>query len=150
MSKKESAQPLPTLPMREILSYRVSVLHALLTRKLSSISSTSTLTTNQWKVLSVLYFWPPITAVGVSEVVVLDKAAISRAIGSLVKLKLAERRHDAETNSTVVVITPAGRKLYGKIQEDIESMQHDALSRLSSSKQAQLFEALDRIEQALR
>jgi len=136
--------------MRETLSYRISVLHALLTRKLSSISSTSTLTTNQWKVLSVLYFWPPITAVGVGEVVVLDKAAISRAIASLVKLKLAQRRHDAETNSTVVVITPAGRKLYGKIHEDIESVQDGVLRGLSASKKNQLFEILDHIEQALR
>ncbi len=136
--------------MREILSYRLSVLHALLTRKLSSIESTLPLSTNQWKVLSVLYFWPPITAVGVSEVVVLDKAAISRAIGSLVKLKLAERRHDAENNNTVVVITPAGRSLYGKIHEDIESMQRNLLYGLSISKQSQLFEILDHIEQSLR
>jgi DNA-binding MarR family transcriptional regulator len=101
-------------------------------------------------VLSVLYFWPPITAVGISGVVVLDKAAISRAIGSLVKLKLAERRHDPAENNTVVVITPAGRKLYSKIQEDIESIQQKIFHGLSAAKEKQLFEILDHIEQSLR
>ena len=150
MSKRPSARSLPTLPMRNILSYRLSVLHALLTRKLSSISSSRSLNIHQWKVLSVLYFWPPITAVGISGVVVLDKAAISRAIGSLVKLKLAERRHDPADNNTVVVITPAGRKLYGTIQEELESIQSKLLQGLSATKKSELFEILDHIEQSLR
>jgi DNA-binding MarR family transcriptional regulator len=150
MSKSTAAESLPTLPMRNILSYRLSVLHALLTRKLSSISSSRSLNTHQWKVLSVLYFWPPITAVGISGVVVLDKAAISRAIGSLVRLKLAERRHDPKDNNTVIVITPTGRKLYGKIQEDIESIQRNIFQGLSAAKEKQLFEILDHIEQSLR
>lgn len=136
--------------MREVLSYRISVLHALMTRRLALITSTSPLTTNQWKVLSVLFFWPDITAAGICEVVVLDKAAISRAIASLVRLKLALRRHDAENNNTVVVITAAGRKLYGEIHADIRAMQDELLGGLSGAKQALLFEALDRIEQALR
>ncbi len=97
-----------------------------------------------------LYFWPPITSVGISGVVVLDKAAISRAVGSHVKLKLAERRHDPETNSTVIVITPAGRKLYAKIQEELEAMQSDVLHGLSAAEKNQLFEILDHIEQSLR
>ncbi len=150
MSKTPSAQSLPTLPMRNILSYRLSVLHALLTRNLSSISSSRTLNMHQWKVLSVLYFWTPMTATGISGVVVLDRAAISRAIGSLVKLKLAERRHDPENNNTVIVITPAGRKLYGKIQEELEAMQSKILRGLSAAKQSQLFEVFDHIEQSLR
>ena len=150
MSKNPKAHSLPTLPMRNILSYRLSVIHALLTRGLSSISSAKSLNVHQWKVLSVLYFWPPITAVGISGVVVLDKAAISRAIGSLVRLKLAERRHDAENNNTVIVITPAGRNLYGKIHEDLESMQHNILRGLSAVKQSQLFEILDHMEKSLR
>jgi DNA-binding MarR family transcriptional regulator len=150
MSKRPSARSLPTLPMRNILSYRLSVLHALLTRRLSSISSSRSLTTHQWKVLSVLYFWPPITAVGISGVVVLDKAAISRAIGSLVKLKLAERRHDPTDNNTVVVITPAGRTLYGKIQEELEAIQGKLLHGLSAGEKSQLFQIIDHIEQSLR
>jgi DNA-binding MarR family transcriptional regulator len=150
MSKNPKAQSLPTLPMRNILSYRLSVIHALLSRKLSSISSAKSLNVHQWKVLSVLYFWPPITAVGISGVVVLDKAAISRAIGSLVKLKLAERRHDPANNNTVIIITAAGRKLYGKIHEDLESMQHNILRGLSAAKQSQLFEIFDHMEQSLR
>jgi DNA-binding MarR family transcriptional regulator len=150
MPKNSSAQSLPTLPMRNILSYRLSVLHALLLKKLSSISSSRSLNMHQWKVLSVLYFWPPITSVGISGVVVLDKAAISRAVGSLVKLKLAERRHDPENNNTVIVITPAGRKLYAKIQEELEAMQSDVLHGLSAAEKSQLFEILDHIEQSLR
>ena len=150
MKMSKSTAALPTLPMRNILSYRLSVLHALLTRKLSSISSSRSLNTHQWKVLSVLYFWPPITAVGISGVVVLDKAAISRAIGSLVRLKLAERRHDPKDNNTVIVITPTGRKLYGKIQEDIEAIQRKIFQGLGAAKEKQLFEILDHMEQSLR
>jgi DNA-binding MarR family transcriptional regulator len=136
--------------MRNILSYRFSVLHALLTRKLSTISSARSLNMHQMKVLSVLYFWAPMTATGISGVVVLDKAAISRAIGSLVKLKLAERRHDPDNNNTAIVITPAGRKLYGEVQEELESMQSKVLCGLSTRKQSQLFEIFDHIEQSLR
>jgi DNA-binding MarR family transcriptional regulator len=150
MAKQSAAQALPTQPMRGILSYRLSVLHVLLTRKLAAKSSTQSLTTNQWKVLSVLYFWPPITAVGISEVVVLDKAAISRAIAALVKLELAERRHDAQRNTTVIVITAAGRALFGNIQADMDLMQSQALRDLSPAKQNQLFEMLDQIERSLR
>jgi DNA-binding MarR family transcriptional regulator len=144
------AQSLPTEPMREVLSYRISVLHALLTRRLALITSTSPLTTNQWKVLSVLFFWPDITAAGIVEVVVLDKAAISRAIASLVRLKLAQRRHDAENNNTVIAITAAGRKLYGEIHANICEMQGEILGEWNRSKQAIFFEALDQIEQSLR
>lgn len=136
--------------MREVLSYRMSVLSSLLTKRLAAITSTSPLTTNQWKVLSVLFFWPDITAAAICEVVVLDKAAISRAIASLVRLKLARRRHDAQNNNTVIGITPAGRKLYGEIHADICQMQAEVLGKLSRLKKDEFFEALDRIERSLR
>ena len=144
------SQPLPTEPMREVLSYRISVLNSLLLKRLASITSTSPLTTNQWKVLSVLFFWPDITAAAICVVVVLDKAAISRAIASLVRLKLAQRRHHAESNNTVIGITAAGRKLYGEIHANICEMQAEVLGKLSRSKKDEFFQALDRIEQSLR
>jgi len=101
-------------------------------------------------VMSVMYCWPPITASGIGGVVVLDKAAISRAIASLVTLKLAERRHDPETNSTIIVLTPAGRKMYGKMHAEFEAVQRVVLGGLNTVEQRQLFDALDRIEQVVR
>jgi DNA-binding MarR family transcriptional regulator len=150
MPKALTAHSLPTSPMRTGLSYRISILNALMGKRLSVIYTSRSLNTHQWKVLSVLYCWPPITAAGISGVVVLDRPAISRAIGSLVRLKLVERRHDPDSNSTIVVLTSAGRKLYSKMHAEFEEMQKEFLSRLSLAHQGQLFDALDVIEEVLR
>src|SRR5262249_49687342 len=87
------------------LSYRLSILHSLLGKLTTGIYTSRGLTTHQWKVMSILYNWPPMPAVRITGLVTLDKAAISRGVAGLLKLKLARRYLEGESKMILVTLT---------------------------------------------
>jgi DNA-binding MarR family transcriptional regulator len=138
------------LPMANNLSYRLSLLHALLGRKTANIYLSRGLNSHQWKVMSVLFSWPPMAAARITELVTLDKASISRAVTSLLKLKLADRRPDPETGAINVILTAAGRATYRDMMAEMFAIQQRVLASLSSVEKQALFRTFDKVETTLR
>jgi DNA-binding MarR family transcriptional regulator len=137
-------------PMRQNLSYRISIIHSLLGRWTTGIYASRRLTSHQWKVLSVLYTWPPMHAARIVEVVTLDKASISRAITGLIKRGLATRKTRPASGAISVVLTPAGTKMYQAMEQELNEIQNEAFGTLRRREQTAFFDVMDRIEYALR
>jgi DNA-binding MarR family transcriptional regulator len=137
-------------PMRENLSYRLSIIHALLGRRTAFIYTSRQLTSHQWKVLSVLYSWPPMPAARITELVTLDKAAISRAVTDLIKRGLADRKLLPESGVINVVLTPAGGDMYRAMMREMHDVQKEIFGGLKDRERTVLFDAFDKLETALR
>lgn len=137
-------------PMRQNLSYRISIIHSLLGRWTTGIYASRRLTSHQWKVLSVLYTWPPMHAARIVEVVTLDKASISRAITDLIKRGLATRKTQPTSGAISVVLTSAGTKMYQAMEQELDEIQNEAFGTLRRREQTAFFDMMDRIEYALR
>ena len=137
-------------PMRQNLSYRISIIHSLLGRRTTGIYASRRLTSHQWKVLSILYTWPPMHAARIVDLVTLDKASISRAITGLIKRGLATRKLRPATGAICVVLTPAGTKMYRAMELELDEIQRETFEALEEREQTAFFAIIDEIEAALR
>jgi DNA-binding MarR family transcriptional regulator len=132
------------------LSYRISILHSLLARLSTGIYASRGLTSHQWKVLSILYNWPPMPAVRITDLVTLDKAAISRGVSGLLALKLARRYLDEESGRIFVTLTDAGRTMYRSMAAEMADLQRKLFAKVREPERNLLFAVIDKIEHALR
>lgn len=131
------------------LSYRISILHSLLGKLTTGIYASRGLTSHQWKVLSILYNWPPMPAVRITNLVTLDKAAISRGVAGLLTLKLAHRYLD-DGGMIFIALTDLGRSTYRSMALEMARLQRDLFAGVGVAKQKSFFGVLDEIEHALR
>jgi DNA-binding MarR family transcriptional regulator len=136
--------------MRQNLSYRISIIHSLLGRRTTDIYASRRLTSHQWKVLSILYTWPPMHAARIVDLVTLDKASISRAIKGLIRRGLAVRKLRPSTGAICVVPTPAGTKMYRAMEQELDEIQREAFRPLKEGEQTAFFAIIDEVEAALR
>jgi DNA-binding MarR family transcriptional regulator len=132
------------------LSYRISILHSLLGKLTTGIYASRGLTSHQWKVLSILYNWPPMPAVRITNMVTLDKAAISRGVSGLLELKLARRYLDGESGMAFIALTESGRTMYHSMASEMARLQRDLFVEVSHAEQNSFFAALNKVEHALR
>lgn len=132
------------------LSYRVSILNSLLGKLTTEIYASRRLTSHQWKVLSILYNWPPMPAVRITNMVTLDKAAISRGVSGLLDLKLARRYLDNESGMIFIALTELGRAMYRSMASEMADLQRKVFDKVRDAEQNSFFMTLDKIEHALR
>lgn len=138
-------------PLRDNLSYRLSIVGFLLGRRTSQLYAAHGLTVQQWKVLSVLYHHAPMPAVEIERWVTLDKAAISRAVAQLLRAGLVERRLRAGDGRTAdILLTTAGQAVSDRITTATAALQDSLMQALPPGEQRRFFEALDELEAALR
>ena len=100
--------------------------------------------------MSVLYSWPPMPAARITEMVTLDKAAISRAVAGLLKLKIANRKLDPLSGTINVILTDYGRGLYREMMLEMYEIQQQIFVGLRGNEVRTLFASLDKIEKSLR
>jgi DNA-binding MarR family transcriptional regulator len=132
------------------LSYLVSITHSFLGKLTAGIYASRGLTTHQWKVMSILYYWPPLPAVRMTSLCTLDKAAISRGVAGLLKLKLARRYLDDETGAICITLTDSGRTMYAAIAAEMSQLQKRLLANVSESERDAFFTTLAKIGGSLR
>jgi DNA-binding MarR family transcriptional regulator len=132
------------------LSYRISILHSLLGKLTTRIYASRGLTSHQWKVLSILYNWPPMPAVRITTLVTLDKAAISRGVSGLLRLKFARRYLDNTSGMIFIALTDAGRASYRAMATEMGNLQRELFADVPDARQKQFFETVRELEQGLR
>jgi DNA-binding MarR family transcriptional regulator len=141
------------LKLEDNLSYRLSILNFLMSRVANRIYGAEGLTSQQWRVLSILYYSGPLSASDITKWVALDKAAISRAVSQLMKLGLAERalRGQAEDARIVdVTASKEGCRLYVKMARQMAAFQADLLADFDEEQVRTLFALIDQLETKLR
>src|SRR3979409_2406719 len=121
------------------LSYRISILHSLLGKLTTRIYASRGLTSHQWKVLSILYNWPPMPAVRITNMVTLDKAAISRGVSGLLELRLPRRYLGGARGMTFIALTEAGRTMYHSMASEMARLQRDLFAEVSHAEQNSFF-----------
>ncbi|MFM1856386.1 MAG: hypothetical protein RLZ83_1695 [Pseudomonadota bacterium] len=140
-----------TRPLRDNLSYRLSMVGFLLGRRTSQLYAEHGLTVQQWKVLSVVFHHAPMPAVEIERWVTLDKAAISRAVAQLLRAGLVERRLRATDGRRAdILLTDSGRVLSERISAATAVLQDSLMQALPPAEQRRFFGALDAVEAALR
>ncbi len=133
-------------PAHRFLIYKVGILRRLLDRYSGpALTDQSGLTVAEWRVLTHLYAWSPITARQLCLRIHADKAEISRACAGLVARGLASRRADAsDRRSAQLAITPRGERLHDSIIP-LRRAQQDALEELLTAREiAELHRLLDK------
>lgn len=139
------------LALSENLSYRLSMLHFLMSKATREIYGVHGLNSHQWKVLSVLYGLSRVSARDIAKWLTLDKAAISRAVQQLRELALADYvPNAADGRSVQIILTAKGKRLYAKMNRRVANLQNRLLAGLPPAKQRQFFEAIENLESALR
>ena len=146
-----SPRPRGPLKLEGNLPYRLSYISFLVGKATSKIHGASGLGTHEWKLLSVLDSYEPISAQQITRLVTFDKATISRGLRQLTKKKLVQRQLCAvDARSVEVRLTPAGRRLHAALAKQTATLQAELLQTVRSNERAALFSALRKIEERLR
>jgi DNA-binding MarR family transcriptional regulator len=149
--RQERRAKQPESAFESNLSYRLSILNALLGKATAEIYNAEQLTTHQWKVMSVICNFAPIPASEVMRWVTLDKSAISRAVRKLHTQGLIERKlSDSDARISHIMPTRKGRDMNKRLVEKIATLQTGLLSSITDTRVRAMFEAFDQLEGQLR
>lgn len=100
----------------------------------------------EWRILALLAAHGPLSPSALADRGDLDRARTSRAIGSLVGKKLAERvAQPGDARRAVVALTDAGRALYDELFPQVVAINLEVLAALEAPLVAALDEALARL-----
>jgi DNA-binding MarR family transcriptional regulator len=101
---------------------------------------------SEWRLMWVLAIEPSITARRASEIMGLDKAAVSRAVAGLERRGLLEATPDpADNRQRLIALSAAGNDLYRRIIEVSRERQRRLLAPLSGEEQRLLGALLRRL-----
>ncbi len=134
--------PAPTvrLQLEEFLPYRLSVLSNVVSQALSAAYSTRFgLTIPEWRVLAVLATQSGLSAAEVAERTAMDKVAVSRAVGALLRAGRIRRKFAADDRRrSVLQLSAQGEAVYARVVPVALEYQHALLAPLCESDRATL------------
>jgi len=135
--------------LRDFLFYRVPAAASHLLRETSRVCANQrpTLTTAQWRIISILANQPSLLAREISRISMLDEVAVSRALAVLTRRGFVQRqRNRKDKRSLEVSLTPSGWRYYGVVMPIMKS-QNDAIrSMFTTTELDALYKAFDRID----
>jgi DNA-binding MarR family transcriptional regulator len=136
------------LVLEQFLPYRLSVLSNRLSAAIAaSYSQRFGLSIPEWRVMAVLAPSPGLSAAEVAERTAMDKVAVSRALGRLLKTGRARRETaPGDRRRSVLELTAEGRRIYRRIVPALLKFQAELLGGLSPAERRALEAALDRLE----
>lgn len=133
------------------MAYRLSLLNFLVNKATARIYGASGLSTHQWKVMSVLNAYAPMTALDIAQWVTLDKAAISRAIRLLLQQGLVERSlRPSDARMADVRMTREGRHVYADVGRKLAALQEKLLKDVTEEQERAMFDVLRSVEAKVR
>jgi len=139
------------LAYEDFLSLRLGRLNTLVQRAMTRrYIEPAGLTHPEWRVLARLAAQESIEMSQLTRISLMDKAAISRAVESLLTKGLAERHtHPANAKRRIVALTQAGRRLVRKLMPQALREQARLLHLLDAHEREVLDRALARLTHAL-
>jgi DNA-binding MarR family transcriptional regulator len=139
------------LAYEDFLSLRLGRLNTLMQRAMTRrYIEPAGLTHPEWRVLARLAAQESIEMSQLTRISLMDKAAISRSVESLLSKGLAERHtHPVNAKRRIVSLTPAGRRLVRKLMPQALREQARLLRLLEARERDVLDHALARLTHAL-
>ena len=146
---EEETRQEEVLWLRDFLFYRIPVLASHLLRETSLVCSKQkpTLTTAQWRIISVLANRPSLLATEISRITMLDEVAVSRALALLARRGFVQKKKNRQDKrAREVSLTPAGWRYYGAVMPRMREQNEIIRGTLSKGELSTLYMALDRID----
>ena len=139
------------LRYEDFLSFRVGRLNTLIHREVTlRYLEPAGLAHPEWRVLARLASRSSLEMRELTRVSLMDKAAISRAVDSLLAKGYAERHADpANAKRRIVAITPAGRRVMRKVLPQAHQAQAALLRVLSEDERVMLEVVMAKLTNAL-
>jgi DNA-binding MarR family transcriptional regulator len=109
------------------------------------------LSSNGWRVMSVIGRFGPLAAVEVAKYVSLEADKITRTVDVLVKQGFVLRRHDKVDRRRVSLsLSSKGKKVHDEIEHVRYALEYEFLSVLDDGELAMLYKILDKLEPQAR
>ena len=149
MARKKSRLPGgAALDLEHRISYRFSVISSMVVRAVASIYGPKYgLLPPSWKTMAAIRRYGPMSAKDVCVHTTVEPDKVTRAVDRLVALRYVQRTKDElDRRRVVLLLTPAGRKVYDDIEGSTRRVELLLLDALSTQER----EALDRITTKLQ
>ena len=135
------------LILEEFLPYRLSILsNTVSTMIAKTYDKRFGLSIPEWRVIAVLGRFPGLSAVEVAEQTLMDKVAVSRAVGKLIESDRIDREFaDADRRRSILNLTEAGQKVHDEIAPLALRFEQDLLHGLDDDEAATLTRVMDKL-----
>ena len=139
-------------PIRLELDQRTAYQFAIISKQLNACLaemhvSRFAISTNEWKVMSIVERFAPVSATEVGTRTSLEPAKVTRALDSLTARGLVIRRRDKEDGRRVSLsLSAKGKRTHGEIETLRFAIEHEFLEGLNGSELDMLYAILDRLE----
>jgi DNA-binding MarR family transcriptional regulator len=134
------------------VTYRFSIILRRLVDCLAEMHQTKYgLSTNGWRVMSVIGRFAPLAAVDVANYVSLEPDKITRTVDALVKQGLVLRRHDKVDRRRVsITLSVKGKRVHEEIERVRHALEYEFLSVLDDDELSSLYTIIDKLEPQAR
>ncbi len=124
------------LILEDFLPYRLSILsNTVSTMIAKAYDKRFGLSIPEWRVIAVLGRFPGLSAVEVAERTLMDKVAVSRAVGKLIKSGRVDRQFaDADRRRSILNLSETGREV------------HDGVAKLALEFEQALLDGVDKAD----
>lgn len=135
--------PASRLRLDRFLPYRLSVLTNVVSSAIAgTYAERFRLSIPEWRILAVLATSPKLSAAEVARRTAMDKVAVSRAVGSLLRAgRIARGTAVGDRRRSVLRLAPAGEQVYAQVAPFALRYERELLGALTRSERA----ALDRV-----
>ncbi len=138
----------PDFSLEGFLPYRLSIVTNRISQAFARrYSDAFGLAIPEWRVMAVLGSFAPLSANQVCERTAMDKVKVSRAVARLAAAgHLRKAANPADRRSTLLRLTPKGRRTYGKIVPLARDLEAALTSALDDGERDALLAALAKLE----
>ena len=135
------------LILEDFLPYRLSILSNTVSTMIArAYDKRFGLSIPEWRVIAVLGRFPGLSAVEVADRTLMDKVAVSRAVGKLIKSGRVDREFaDADRRRSILNLSEAGRQVHDEIAPLALKFEQDLLHGISDDEADVLAGVMDKL-----
>ena len=136
------------VPLDERVGYHLSIVTKRLNQALSATRSKKLgISVNNWRIMSVIGFFGPLSATTLGARTNLDPDKITRAVDTLVERGYVIRKADeADRRRVVLTLSAKGRRVHDKIELVASALELEFLSVLTAEEHRVLLSSLTKLE----
>jgi DNA-binding MarR family transcriptional regulator len=140
------------LDLPRFAPYRITVLASLVRRRLATIYADDPgLTEPEWKVMTTLAHFGPMSSADVRRFLTLDRVAVSRALLRLIEFGFVARTENLEDQRmSIVRLTETAERVYDRMAREALTIEADILADLDAAERKMFLKLLERIEARMR
>jgi len=136
------------LRLDERVGYRFAIISKRMNQSLSaSYAKKFGISVNNWKILSAIGFFAPLSATELGARTSLDSDKVTRAVDTLVKCDYVVRLHDQQDRRKIVLsLSKEGKRVHDNIELVASQLEGELLSVLSANERKVLRAAVEKLE----